>query len=76
MSYTPINFDKFRKRLIELRVCQNKSRKIVSELCGLQPDMVRRYECGESLPSFESLVALADYFEVSLDYLAGRSDKK
>ena len=34
----------------------------------------QRYERGESEPNLETLVALADYFRVSLDYLTGRSD--
>lgn len=32
------------------------------------------YEYGEALPSIETLAVLADYFNVSLDYLVGRSD--
>lgn len=32
------------------------------------------YEYGEALPSIETLDKLADYFDVSLDYLVGRSD--
>ena len=35
----------------------------------------RRYECGEMLPTLEPLVKLADYFNVSLDYLTGRVDE-
>jgi transcriptional regulator with XRE-family HTH domain len=34
----------------------------------------QRYESGEKTPTFEGLIALADYFGVSLDYLVGRSD--
>ena len=34
----------------------------------------QRYEYGEREPSFQKLIALADYFDVSLDYLVGRSD--
>ncbi len=32
------------------------------------------YEYGEALPNIETLDKLADYFDVSLDYLVGRSD--
>lgn len=31
-----------------------------------------RYEMGESSPKVETLIKLADYFDVSLDYLCGR----
>ena len=37
------------------------------------PIVYQRYEYGHS-PAFEQLIALADYFDVSLDYLVGRSD--
>lgn len=50
-----------------------RSMSTVSELCGLPHSAVRRYERGESKPSMEALIALADYYEVSLDYLTGRS---
>ena len=66
----------FRERLCRLRERQRKSRKTVSELCGLPPDAVRRYERGEADPSMESLVRLADYFDVTIDYLVGRDYKK
>ncbi len=45
---------------------------MVAELCGLERGAVRRYERGERMPTMEALIALADYYEVSLDYLTGR----
>lgn len=66
----------FQKRLCSLREDQRKSRKTVSELCGLPPDAVRRYERGEAIPNMDALIKLADYFEVSLDYLTGRINYK
>ena len=64
--------DVFRQRLQTLRERRRISRIVLSELCGLAPDAVRRYERGEAEPSVQSMVALADFFEVSLDYLSGR----
>lgn len=64
----------FAKRLEELRIRQRRSRIVVSELCGLPPDAIRRYERGEALPNVESLIAIADYFCVSVDYLIGRTN--
>lgn len=66
--------EKFPDRLRRLRERQGKNRKTISELCGLPPDAVRRYERRESRPSMEALIKLADYFEVSLDYLTGRAN--
>ena len=51
-----------------------KSMAVVSELCGLERGAVRRYERGEREPTVEAMIALADYYEVSLDYLTGRSN--
>lgn len=65
----------FRQRLQCLREKKRISRRVLSELCGLNSDAVRRYERGETEPTLHSLVAIADFFEVSVDYLAGRSDK-
>ena len=62
----------FRHRLQQLREKRRISRKVLSELCGLNPDAVRRYERGESEPTKHSLIAIADFFEVSIDYLVGR----
>ena len=66
--------DVFRQRLQMLREKQRISRRVLSELCGLASDAVRRYERGESEPSMESLMAIADFFEVSTDYLLGRHE--
>ena len=65
----------FRQRLRQLREKKRISRKVLSELCGLSSDAVRRYERGESEPTLHSIVAIAEYFEVSVDYLVGRCDK-
>lgn len=64
----------FRQRLKDLRIKQKRSRIVVSELCGLPSDAIRRYERGEAMPNVESLIAIADYFCVSVDYLIGRTN--
>ncbi len=63
----------FHERLRKLREERRMNRATLSELCGLERGAVRRYERGERIPSVPALVALADVFEVSLDYLTGRS---
>ena len=47
--------DGFPARLQRLRERQHKSRKVLSELCGLHPDAVRKYERGEMEPSVASM---------------------
>lgn len=62
----------FRQILKQLREHRRVSRKVLSELCGLHSDAVRRYERGESEPTMHALIALAEYFGVTVDYLLGR----
>lgn len=65
----------FSVRLRELRERKNLDKKTLAELCGLSKNQVGRYEAGEIEPSTKSLMALADYFDVSIDYLLGRENK-
>lgn len=60
------------RRIRFLREKKRISRRTLGELCGLSKNMVGLYERGEKMPSVEALVDLADFFEVSTDYLLGR----
>lgn len=64
----------FSERLKELRSSRNLTQKQVYEAIGMSAIGYQRYEYGEREPAFKQLIALADYFDVSLDYLVGRSD--
>lgn len=64
----------FSERLIELRKARNLTQKQVYEGIGMSMLGYQRYEYGEREPSYQKLIALADYFDVSLDFLCGRSD--
>nr|DAF02624.1 MAG TPA: helix-turn-helix domain protein [Caudoviricetes sp.] len=70
----PMDQEAFGARLRQLRESQRpvKSMAVVSELCGMERSALRRYERGERLPSIAAMIALADYYGVTLDYLAGR----
>ena len=48
----------------------------MAEICGLKLRSYQDYEYQVSYPSALGLVALADFFGVSLDYLMGRTDKR
>lgn len=48
------------------------SRKALGELCGLSKNIIGQYERGEKVPTVDNLIQLADYFEVTVDYLLGR----
>lgn len=66
--------DELPDRIKKLRERNLLSRYRLSELCGISPDQIRRYELGSIKPGSDALVAIADYFEVSTDYLLGRTD--
>lgn len=66
--------DGFPVRLRRLRVWEGKSQVLLSQLCGLPNSSIRRYERGEAKPNMDSLIAIADYFRVSIDYLVGRTN--
>lgn len=63
----------FGERLNTMRLRRNLCATTLGELCGLSKNMIGRYERGEKAPSVDVLVALADFFDVSVDYLIGRS---
>lgn len=64
----------FSERFSILRKQNGLSFVALGEFLGVTDEAVRLLERGKRSPSFEVLCALADYFDVSLDYLVGRSD--
>ena len=64
----------FSERLSLLRKQKGVSLATLGEYLGVTDEAVRLLEKSKRSPSFEVLCALADYFNVSLDYLVGRSD--
>lgn len=67
---------KYIQRLRQLRQQRGISMLVLSELCGLSKNMISMYESGERTPSLTTTIAIADFFDVSLDYLVGRSDQR
>ena len=65
----------FQERLRECRKKMKKTQKEVAAGADIEYRNYRRYECGEVDPTIGPLVRLADYFNVSLDYLTGRTDE-
>lgn len=64
----------FSERLLECRKSVGMSQKALADVLGISDAAVTMMEKSKRSPSFEVLCALADYFNVSLDYLVGRSD--
>lgn len=62
-------------RLKQLRISGKLTYQAVGKATQLGTLRYKNIEFGETSPTLEMLLALADYFDVSLDYLVGRTDK-
>ena len=49
-----------------------KSMALTSELMGLNRNALAKYERGEQIPRADTLRLIADYYDVSTDYILGR----
>ena len=65
----------FGAHLKELRKSRGITQKQLAIAISASERGIQQYELGERKPSYEMLLALADYFQVSLDYLVGRTDE-
>ncbi len=62
-----------------LRQCRNDAELTqmqVAVYCDITENTYQNYELMTRVPKLEILIRIAEYFQVSLDYLTGRTDKK
>ena len=64
----------FPDRLKELRTTKGVTQKAMATYLDMAERSYRRYETGDLEPNHKTTIKLADYFNVSTDYLLGRSD--
>lgn len=62
----------FSSRLKELRTSKGLTQKEAAKLFNITERAYQNYELGRSTPQFSLLIEIADYFQVTLDYLTGR----
>mgnify|MGYP005750450845 CR=1 FL=1 len=62
------------KRLKYLREKSGFAQKFVAEKIGVKNNTLSGYESGRREPDSETLRKLADFYEVTTDYLHGRTD--
>ena len=62
-------------KLFELRKSKNLLQREVAFACGLTTAAYGSYEKGDREPTLETLGKLADFFEVSVDELLGRTQQ-
>jgi transcriptional regulator with XRE-family HTH domain len=66
----------FSERLIQLRKSKGISQIAFAKEIGVSPRTYQDYEYGAREPQVSIFVRIADFYGVSLDYLAGRSDER
>lgn len=64
----------FEQRLKDLRLSEHLTQREMAAILQISQPSYIRYENGTSEPSQENLVKIADIFDVTVDYLLGRSD--
>lgn len=64
----------FSERLRELRTQYDYSQQDLADKMGATKQMISQYERGVRKPDLDTLTALCDVFNVSSDYLMGKSD--
>ena len=64
------------QRIQDLRTDADLSQKQLSEILHISQRSYSHYETGSRNIPVEMLIRLANYYDISIDYLVGRTDKK
>ena len=64
----------FKTRIKELRTSNNLTQLEISNFLEINERSYQNLEYGTSKPKYDTLIKLADYYNVSIDYLVGRSN--
>lgn len=66
----------YTKRIRDLREDNDKTQQEIAELLGTSQTMYARYERGANEMPIRHLVTLADFYNVSTDYILGRTNNQ
>mgnify|MGYP003308244452 CR=1 FL=1 len=66
---------KMNDRLRQLRKAKGYTQIRVQMETGIEQALLSKYENGERIPPTETLLKLAEFYNVSTDYLFGRTDR-
>lgn len=67
---------KYYQRLRDLREDKDKKQKDIAAIIKTSQSYYAQYENGKRQVPFDRIIELAKYYNVSLDYIAGLTDKK
>ena len=68
--------EKFKIRFRELIDLMGKTKNRCSEMIGISYQTLMNIYTVGKVPNIRQLIRVADYFNVSIDYLLGRTDEK
>jgi len=63
-----------KNNLKELRKSRNKTQLQIQMATGIEQALLSKFENGVRIPPTETLIALADYYGVSIDYILCRTE--
>lgn len=70
------NIDKLKDRLRELRLSKKLNQEELANALNISKSTIAMWETGSRFPAPEGIESIADYFNVDVDYLYGRSNIK
>lgn len=71
-----MDMTKLSKKLYDLRTQKGFAQEKLAEVLGVSRQSVQKWENGGAIPSIDKLVRIADFFDVSLDYLISNKDNR
>lgn len=60
--------------LTQLRTERDIKQYVVAQAINVDSSMISKYEKGTNCPDYSTLIKIADFYDVNLDYLLGRTD--
>lgn len=71
-----MNEKQFQDIFKELRISKKMSQENIAKELDVSQSLINNWETGRSTPAPEMLIYIADYFDVSIDYLVGRTNDR
>ena len=71
-----INFDILAERLKKIRKETKLTQKVLSDKLGFPTSTYAQYERGERIPTTLKLLTIASFYDISFDFITGRSNKR
>ena len=65
----------FSQRLTQLRESRDLSKKQLAQVLHVSDSCISQYENASSMPGYDTLLSISQYFGVSIDYLLGNTGK-